>query len=71
MPKIFENNSAECGLKLNWEKCKIIAFKSEDTVEIEGIQIVEELKYLRVTVENKKIWYEKHAFSQLRICKIK
>ena len=58
--KIVESSSAECGLKLNREKCKIIVFNNEDTVEIEGIKIVKELKYLGVTIENKKRWYGKH-----------
>ena len=58
--KIIETSSAECGLQLNKEKCKIISFNNNDKQEIEGIRMVEELKYLGITVENKKRWYGKH-----------
>ena len=58
--KIVEDSSAQCGLELNREKCKIITFNNKDTEEVGGIKIVQELKYLGVTIENKRRWYGKH-----------
>ncbi|CAL4088951.1 unnamed protein product [Meganyctiphanes norvegica] len=47
--------SKKYGLNLNREKCKIIIYNdTENTKEIEGIKVEENVKYLGVTIDNKK-----------------
>ena len=56
--RIVESSSAQCGLKLNREKCKILCFNGEDEQQIDGIKIVEEITYIGINVQNKKRWYK-------------
>ena len=71
--KILIEISERFGLRVNETKCKILIFdftkkrkrgcepdENEDTKEIEGIEVVETLKYLGITIENKLNMFKKH-----------
>lgn len=43
------------GLKINKDKCNILIYNLKlDITEIEGIQIMDKIKYLGITIENKR-----------------
>ena len=55
-----EKKSKEYGLKLNRNKCKILMINGKKEIkDIEGIEVVSEIKYLGVTVENTKTCFKK------------
>ena len=55
----IENICGKYGLKLNKEKCKILIINEElDRNEVEGIKIVNTIKYLGVLIDNKKKCFE-------------
>ena len=59
--KILKRVSESFGLKINKEKSKILVFNSkEDIKEIEGIQVVEKIKYLGIIIDNKKELFQSH-----------
>lgn len=73
--KILTEASKKFGLNVNETKCKILVFNFEkkrkreelkDVKEIEGIEIVESLKYLGVTIENNHNLFRKHKESTIQ-----
>ena len=59
--KILKRVSESFGLKINKEKSKILVFNSkEDIKEIEGIQVVDKIKYLGIIIDNKKELFQSH-----------
>ena len=56
LTKIVEESGLECGLKINKEKCNIMIFNDNKCDNIEGIKVVPSLKYLGITIENKRRW---------------
>ena len=53
--------SKECGLDLNKEKSNIIMYNlKEQPMEIEGIQVVSQIKYLGVMLSNKRKLFQAH-----------
>ena len=59
--QILARVSESFGLKINKEKSKILVFNSnEDFKEINGIQVAEKIRYLGVTIDNKKELFESH-----------
>ena len=59
--KILTDISESYGLKINKEKSKILLFNCEENIkEIEGIQVTDKIKYLGITIDNKKELFESH-----------
>ena len=59
--KIIVKCAGKCGLKLNKEKSKILMFNSyEQPKIIEEIEVVEKIKYLGITVTNKRDCFQLH-----------
>ena len=55
-----EKKSKDYGLKLNKDKCKILMINGKkEMTNIEGIEVVNEIKYLGVTVENTRTCFKK------------
>ena len=53
--------SKECGLELNKNKSSIIIFNIKDQPqEIEGISVTDKIKYLGVSIDNKKNLFKSH-----------
>ena len=53
--KEIENKSKEFGLKLNKDKCRIMIISENQEIQnVEGIKVVQEIKYLGITIENKR-----------------
>ena len=51
----IENICSKYGLKLNRQKCKILIINDDTGIsEIEGIEVVQSIKYLGVLIGNKK-----------------
>ena len=58
--------SKECGLEINKRKSNIIIFNMKEAPSsIESIDVKSTIKYLGVTVENKRNMYKKHALSMI------
>ena len=59
--KIITEVSKNDGLEINKEKSYILGYNNENITEIEGIKVVDEVKYLELTVDNKKgyLWNSK------------
>ena len=57
----IQNICLKYGLKLNKNKCKIMIFNSDENfTDINDIAVVDNFKYLGVTINNKKKCYEHH-----------
>lgn len=53
--KILIKISRECGLEINKDKSRIIIHNAEQNIEsIEGINVTDEIKYLGLTITNKR-----------------
>ena len=53
--QVISKASAVCGLQINKEKSNVIIFNTaEETTEIGGIPVTDEIKYLGITIRNKK-----------------
>ena len=55
--RIITEVSKNDGLEINKEKSYILGYNNENITEIEGIKVVDEVKYLELTVDNKKDIY--------------
>ena len=59
--EILKRVSESFGLKINKEKSKILVYNSkEDIKEIEGIEVVDKIKYLGIIIDNKKELFQSH-----------
>ena len=65
--KILTKISESFGLKINKEKSNILVYNSNENIkEIEGIQVTEKIKYLGITIDNKKELFESHKKDVLK-----
>ena len=55
--RIITEVSKNDGLEINKENSYILGYNNENITEIEGIKVVDEVKYLELTVDNKKDIY--------------
>ena len=61
MVKIMRTTAEKYGLTMNNDKSKCIRYNEKEYVDnVEGIEVVKEIKYLGVKVENKKGLYDGH-----------
>ena len=63
MIDLLKTTSEEYGLNINTDKCNILIYdKQHDThpEELKGIKVQEEIKYLGVTITNKRRCFQKH-----------
>ena len=68
--KILTKISESFGLKINKEKSrKLVYNNNEDIREIEGIQVTDTIKYLGITIDNKKELFESHKKDILKRAK--
>ena len=65
--KILTKISESFGLKINKEKSNILVYNSKENIkEIEGIQVTEQIKYLGITIDNKRELFETHKKDVLK-----
>ena len=59
MANIVEKIAGKYGLKLNRNKCKIMIFNSKQKIkEIAEIEVVKNIKYLGIKIDNERKWYK-------------
>ena len=59
--RLVTDISRECGLELNKDKSKILIFNMKNQPEeLEGIEVTEHIKYLGVTIDNKRKLFKTH-----------
>ena len=67
MLKTLTDSSESFGLNINKEKSAIIIYNSKDQPdEIDGIPVVNSMKYLGVTINNKKNMFREHKKAMMR-----
>ena len=65
--KLTTEISAKYGLELNKDKSKIMILNGKtEQIEMEGVQIVNELKYLGFLINNKRNIFSKHKINNLK-----
>ena len=50
----LENICSKHGLKLNKGKCKIMTIFTNDTYNFDDVELVQEIKYLGIIIDNRK-----------------